>query len=87
MDEKVPAPMIHGLRDTPSTASRLSGLRKDEKAGRVRFWPLPDARPALPSDGDPGSFWEDRGDRHHAGLDLYAPAGSAVVSIEDGIVV
>jgi len=40
--------------------------------------------PALPPEGTPGSFWEDRGDRHHAGLDLYAPVGARVVSIEDG---
>lgn len=42
--------------------------------------------PALPPEGAPGSFWEDRGDRHHAGVDLYAPAGARVVSIEDGTV-
>ncbi|MEA1984377.1 MAG: hypothetical protein U9N13_01845 [Euryarchaeota archaeon] len=28
-----------------------------------------------------GSFWEDRGDRHHCRVDLYAPLGSGVVSI------
>ncbi|HTY53279.1 MAG TPA: M23 family metallopeptidase [Methanomicrobiales archaeon] len=41
----------------------------------------------IQTDGAPGSFWEDRGDRHHAGLDLYAPPGSPVVAIEDGRVV
>ena len=52
-----------------------------------RYWPVPGTEHTLPAGGEPGSFWEDRGDRRHAGLDLYAPAGSRVVSIEDGIVV
>jgi len=38
----------------------------------------------LPREGGPGSFWEDRGDRHHAGVDLYAPQGARVIAIEDG---
>ena len=52
-----------------------------------RHWPLPGIVPVLPSAGSPGSFWEDRGDRRHAGVDLYAPAGSPVVAIEDGTVI
>jgi hypothetical protein len=40
----------------------------------------------FPKEGGAGSFWEDRGDRHHAGLDLYAAPGSRVVAIESGIV-
>ena len=34
-----------------------------------------------------GYFWEDRGDRHHCGIDIYASEGNAVVSIADGQVV
>jgi len=50
-------------------------------------WPLPEGRMRLvPSPGSPGSFWEDRQDRRHCGVDLYASSGSKVVSIEDGIV-
>jgi murein DD-endopeptidase MepM/ murein hydrolase activator NlpD len=52
-----------------------------------RHWPLPGCKPVLPRPGTPGSFWEDRGDRHHAGVDLYAPPGSPVLAIEDGRVV
>jgi len=54
---------------------------------RTRYWPLPDNEHTLPPGGEPGSFWEDRGDRRHAGLDLYVPPGSRVVSIEDGTVI
>ena len=52
-----------------------------------RHWPLPGRQRLLPRDGAAGSFWEDRGDRHHAGVDLYAPAGSRVAAIEDGEVI
>jgi hypothetical protein len=54
--------------------------------GQPRHWPLPGIDRVLPGGGTPGSFWEDRGDRSHAGIDLYAPAGSPVVAIEDGLV-
>ncbi|MDT8358340.1 MAG: M23 family metallopeptidase [Methanomicrobiaceae archaeon] len=48
-------------------------------------WPLPEIGPhALPGPGEPGSFWEERGDRYHCGVDLYAPPGSPVASIEEG---
>jgi murein DD-endopeptidase MepM/ murein hydrolase activator NlpD len=48
------------------------------------FWPVPDVTPRIPAPGSPGSFWEDRGDRRHTGIDIYAPPGSRVVSVEDG---
>ncbi|MGA2934094.1 MAG: M23 family metallopeptidase [Methanomicrobiales archaeon] len=57
---------------------------KKREPERKRYWPLPGTEHTFPSEGKAGSFWEDRGDRHHAGLDLYAPAGTRVVSIEDG---
>lgn len=41
----------------------------------------------IPQKGEAGSFWEDRGDRYHCGVDLYAPENTEVVSVEDGIVV
>lgn len=51
----------------------------------LKHWPLPNIFPRrLPKPGERGSFWEDRGDRRHAGIDLYAPAGSPVESIDDG---
>lgn len=40
----------------------------------------------VPQKGEPGSFWENRGDRYHCGVDLYAPENTEVVSIEGGIV-
>ena len=51
-------------------------------------WPLSEDRSRrVPSQRESGSFAEDRGDRRHCGVDLYAPAGSKVVSIDDGLVV
>lgn len=40
----------------------------------------------IPQKGEPGSFWEDRGDRHHCGVDLYAPENTEVIPVEGGIV-
>lgn len=40
----------------------------------------------VPQKGETGSFWENRGDRYHCGVDLYAPENTEVVSIEGGIV-
>jgi len=74
-------------RGTSSAFGHPAGPGNREKVRQRRHWPLPGTIPTLPPPGGPGSFWEDRGDRRHAGLDLYAPAGSAVVSIEGGNVV
>ncbi|WP_292387528.1 M23 family metallopeptidase [Methanosarcina sp. UBA5] len=41
----------------------------------------------VPQKGEAGSFWENRGDRYHCGVDLYAPENTEVVSIEEGIAV
>jgi len=46
-------------------------------------WPVGANLPRhIPQTGEPGSFWEDRGDRHHAGVDLYAPVSSPVLAIQ-----
>ena len=34
--------------------------------------------------GTEGAFWEDRGDRHHCGVDIYAPEGSDVLAMDGG---
>jgi murein DD-endopeptidase MepM/ murein hydrolase activator NlpD len=49
----------------------------------VACWPVPVAAPANPHETI-GNFWEDRGDRHHCGIDIYASEGTEVVSIYDG---
>ena len=54
----------------------------------MKCWPVPDSYVKLiPEEGSSGMFWEDRLDRHHCGIDIYAPKGSSVVSIEDGKVI
>jgi len=51
----------------------------------LKQWPVPQSLSRnLPSPPSSGSFWEDRGDRHHCGVDIYAPRGSGVVSVMDG---
>lgn len=51
-------------------------------------WPLPDFQGLrIPRNGEPGSFWENRGDRRHCGVDLYAPPGSRVAAIVAGRVI
>lgn len=50
-------------------------------------WPVPSSLSRNCPASGPGSFWEDRGDRRHCGVDIYALAGADVVSVEDGIVV
>jgi len=51
-------------------------------------WPLKleSNKRFLPKKG-PGSFWENRKDRYHCGIDLYATEGTTVCSIADGIVI
>jgi murein DD-endopeptidase MepM/ murein hydrolase activator NlpD len=54
----------------------------------MKYWPVPDSYSKnIPKSGSNGSFWRNRGDRYHCGIDIYAPPGSEVLSIEDGKVV
>ncbi len=49
------------------------------------FKPLKNIK-EIPDSGQ-GSFWEDRGDRHHCGIDLYAEKDEEVYAITDGRVI
>lgn len=54
----------------------------------MKTWPVPDSySKSLPKKGEMGSFWENRGDRHHSGVDIFAPSGSEVVACESGFVI
>jgi murein DD-endopeptidase MepM/ murein hydrolase activator NlpD len=54
----------------------------------MKFWPVPESyKKILPHAGNPGSFWEDRGDRNHCGVDVYAPRKSPVISVDTGRVI
>lgn len=52
------------------------------------FWPVPHSYTrVLPTGGCQGAFWENRLDRSHAGVDIYAPHGSEVLVVEAGHVI
>lgn len=54
----------------------------------MKHWPIPNSySKKTPIRGAPGSFWKNRDDRYHCGIDIYAPNGSDVISIEDGKVI
>ena len=54
----------------------------------MKYWPVPNSySKKAPIKGTPGSFWEDRGDRRHCGIDIYASKGSDVLSIDNGKVI
>lgn len=53
----------------------------------MKHWPVPNSySDEIPSSGSTGSFWEDRTDRFHCGVDFFAPSGSSVVAIDTGVV-
>ena len=52
------------------------------------LWPVPQSHSKmLPRDGASGCFWENRGDRFHCGVDIYAPLGCDVLAVDAGVVV
>ncbi|KYK23645.1 hypothetical protein AYK25_06575 [Thermoplasmatales archaeon SM1-50] len=54
----------------------------------MKYWPVPNSYSKnIPINGYPGSFWEDRDDRRHCGIDIYAPEWSDVIAIENGKVI
>lgn len=53
-----------------------------------KIWPVPNSyNKMLPAPGDPGSFWENRGDRFHCGIDIYAPQSSPILATEKGVII
>ncbi|MCX6154372.1 MAG: M23 family metallopeptidase [Candidatus Kapabacteria bacterium] len=53
-----------------------------------RYWPVPESyENKLPEPGEMGSFWEDREDRYHCGIDLYCDEDAIVLAIESGLVI
>jgi murein DD-endopeptidase MepM/ murein hydrolase activator NlpD len=52
-----------------------------------RFWPLKGAAKRLPPPHSVGSFWMNRGDRYHCGIDLYASVDTPVLATEDGNII
>ena len=54
----------------------------------MKHWSVPASyQKSVPAVGLAGFFWENRGDRRHCGVDIYAPQNSDVVFIEGGRVV
>jgi len=49
-----------------------------------RFWPLKGEDIRFPAPESVGSFWMNRGDRYHCGIDLYASVDTPVLATEDG---
>ena len=39
----------------------------------------------IPQKGEAGSFWEDRGDRYHCGVDLYTPENTKFSRLRMGL--
>ncbi len=54
----------------------------------MKVWPVPNSyEKKIPKDDDMGSFWENRGDRRHCGVDIFAPEGSEAIAVESGYVI
>jgi len=64
----------------------MAAVKEKKRRKPEAYWPVPAIPHRIPSPGTPGSFSEDRGDRIHCGVDLYAPTGSIVVAVEAGAV-
>ena len=54
----------------------------------MKTWPVPHSfSMKLPEKDAPGAFWKNRIDRHHCGVDIYAPVSSEVLAVECGEVI
>jgi len=54
----------------------------------MKIWPIFDScTKIIPKKNEPGCFWENRGDRFHCGIDLYAHDESPIVNIYPGTVI
>ena len=71
-----------------TTLSDKNDNGKESYCSIMTTWPVPGSESrVVPGKGQPGSFWEDRGDRFHCGVDIYAPAMSEVHACETGEVI
>lgn len=53
----------------------------------MKSWPVPNSySDTLPTEGDRGSYWEDRHIGFNCGVDIFCPPDSDVLVIESGIV-
>jgi len=77
--------------NSPGITSVFSGINDNDEerySSIMTTWPVPGSESAVvQEEGKPGSFWEDRGDRFHCGVDIYAPAMSDVLACENGEVI
>ncbi|MBM2814641.1 MAG: hypothetical protein HW421_1403 [Ignavibacteria bacterium] len=80
-----------GENDISSAYSPVIKLySKTEKniESKIFHWPVPESYSKFyPKPGEPGAFWEDREDRFHCGIDIYAAQGASVIAIESGKVI
>ena len=54
----------------------------------MKQWPVPKSyNKKIPNNNESGSFWENRNDRYHCGVDIYAPKLSEVKSVENGRII
>ena len=70
----------------PEKTDHEYGKTEPEETVYGKMGPEETLSSRIPQRDEPGSFWEDRGDRRHCGVDLYAPENTGIISMEEGTV-